>query len=105
MQLFFALTSILLVPIGIVNVLSGPVVGIWLAILGEWWAIGYGLLAIAFGAWIISIALLQVWPLLPQPCISLRKDRKFWRTPLYLSVLSIPLELWRHGLSLPLLSS
>ena len=42
----------------VLNTFGGLVSGIWLAILGEWWAIGIGLLSIFASSMVISIALL-----------------------------------------------
>lgn len=37
-----ALIALLIVPLMLLSLLGGIVSGIWLAILGQWWAIGYG---------------------------------------------------------------
>lgn len=40
------------------NFLGGTIAGIWLAILGEWWAIGYGIAGIFLSHFVLAIALL-----------------------------------------------
>ena len=52
------------------NMLGGIMAGIWLAIEGDWWALGYGLLAIVVGHWIISLLLIPFF-LLAFPGIKL----------------------------------
>lgn len=42
------------------NFLGGIAAGIWLAVLGEWWAIGLGILALFVAQFVIGIALLPV---------------------------------------------
>ena len=46
MEAFAKLLSVLVVPLGILNMFGGIISGIWLAILGEWGLIGYGILAL-----------------------------------------------------------
>lgn len=46
MEAFARLLSVLAVPLGILNIFGGIISGIWLAILGEWGLIGYGILAL-----------------------------------------------------------
>jgi hypothetical protein len=53
-----ALMKLLSFPIMLLNLLGGVVSGLWLAILGQWGAIGVGLLAMLAGGFGISIALL-----------------------------------------------
>jgi len=53
-----ALITVLMLPLLILNMLGGIASGIWLAILGEWWAIGYGLLAFFASAFVLSFVLL-----------------------------------------------
>lgn len=52
--LFGALSAFFMV----LNAFGGIVSGIWIAVLGEWWAIGFGILIIAASTFVISIALL-----------------------------------------------
>lgn len=42
----------------LLNALGGIVAGIWLAILGEWGSIGYGLMFVIGGGLLISFAML-----------------------------------------------
>ena len=53
-----AIASILLVPFMLLNFFGGIGSGIWLAILGEWWAIGYGVAGLFFSSMIIGIAMM-----------------------------------------------
>ena len=46
METFARLITVIAVPLGILNMFGGIVSGIWLAILGEWGIIGYGILAL-----------------------------------------------------------
>jgi hypothetical protein len=46
------------VPLMILNVFGGIVAGIWLAILGKWGVIGWGIAAMIFGPWIVSLGML-----------------------------------------------
>ncbi len=46
MNAFAKLATVLAVPLGLINMLGGIVSGIWLAILGEWGIIGYGIAAL-----------------------------------------------------------
>lgn len=41
-----ALIALLVVPLMLLNFLGGTASGIWLAVLGEWWAIAYGIAAL-----------------------------------------------------------
>ncbi|WP_454065010.1 hypothetical protein [Candidatus Nitrospira salsa] len=56
MNAFWGLLTLLTVPLTILNVLGGICSVIWLAILGDWGAIGYGLLAIMGSIYVISLA-------------------------------------------------
>ena len=50
-----ALIVALMVPLMLLNVFGGIVSGIWLAILGQWWAIGIGLVAIFVHALVVPV--------------------------------------------------
>ncbi len=50
--------TVLLVPLGIMNLLGGLISGIWLAFLGHWGLIGYGFLIIAFASFGIGFAMM-----------------------------------------------
>jgi hypothetical protein len=58
MEAIARLITVLLIPIGFINVLGGIVSGIWLAILGHWGAIGYGLLFLAFSSFGLGLAMM-----------------------------------------------
>lgn len=45
MNAFTKIVAVLSIPLGIINTFGGIVAGIWLAILGEWGIIGYGIAA------------------------------------------------------------
>ncbi len=49
-----AILSLLIIPLGILNIFGGIASGIWLAILGEWGGIGAGLLASVGGAFFVA---------------------------------------------------
>ncbi len=57
MEAFARLLSVLAVPLGILNMFGGIVSGIWLAILGEWGLIGYGILALLISGMGIGLAM------------------------------------------------
>lgn len=57
------MVEILNLPLAILNVGSGVVGGIWLAVLGEWYLIAIGLILLVTGKWIISILLMLSIPL------------------------------------------
>lgn len=57
MEAFARLLSVLAVPLAIINMFGGIVSGIWLAILGEWGLIGYGLLALMVSGMAIGLAM------------------------------------------------
>lgn len=40
-----------------INTFGGIIAGIWLAIAGDWWAIGYGLMGLFAAHWVISLLL------------------------------------------------
>lgn len=58
MNAFAKLASVLSVPLWFINIFGGVVSGIWLAILGEWGIIGYGIVALFISGIGISIALM-----------------------------------------------
>lgn len=58
MGVLLGLMKVLAVPLMILNMLGGIVSGIWLAILGEWGAIGYGIAALAISWLALSLALI-----------------------------------------------
>ena len=64
MRALLGLMSVLAVPLMIVNMLGGIVSGIWLAVLGEWGAIGYGIAALVVSGLVLSIVLMPALLLL-----------------------------------------
>lgn len=57
MEAFAKLFAVLAVPLAILNMFGGFVSGIWLAILGEWGLIGYGILALFVSSLLIGLAM------------------------------------------------
>ena len=57
MEAFARLLSVLAVPLGVLNMFGGIISGIWLAILGEWGLIGYGILALLVSGMGIGFAM------------------------------------------------
>lgn len=55
MQAFFALLAI---PFMLLNMLGGIASGIWLAILGQWWALGLGLAGLFLSSTLIGFAMM-----------------------------------------------
>ena len=58
MEAFARFLSVLAIPLGIINIFGGIISGIWLAILGKWGLIGYGLLAIIVSDMGLGIAMM-----------------------------------------------
>ena len=58
MNAILRLMTAVAVPLGLFNALGGIVAGIWLALLGEWGAIGWGLAALVFTTLGMSFALM-----------------------------------------------
>lgn len=56
MNILMRIINILAVPIALINLLGGIISGIWLAIIGEWSAIGYGILALFISGFGLAIA-------------------------------------------------
>ncbi len=50
--------KVLAIPLALLNILGGIVSGIWLAVLGEWGAIGWGILALAVSGIALSLVLM-----------------------------------------------
>ena len=55
MKALMGVITVLSVPLIILNMLGGIVSGIWLAILGEWGVIGFGILSIFVPMWILVL--------------------------------------------------
>lgn len=49
---------VLFLPLIAINMLGGVISGIWLAVIGEWGLIGYGLLALLFAGMLLGLAMM-----------------------------------------------
>ena len=58
MAALFRLMEMLAVPLAILNIFGGIVAGIWLAILGDWGSIGYGLLGLVIAHLVLALAMM-----------------------------------------------
>lgn len=58
MAVVLGVVTLLAVPIMLLNVFGWIVAGLWLAILGEWWALGYGLVLFVVSAFALSFLLM-----------------------------------------------
>ena len=73
---FFAILSAMTAPITILNLLGGIVSGIWLAFLGEWGAIGKGIMFMVVSGFAISIALMPGLLFAAPASIAIEKGKK-----------------------------
>jgi len=76
-----ALVALLMVPLMILNMLGGIVSGVWLGILGEWWAIGYGLAGLFLSHFLLAIALMPGMLLLGPAMFFFDKGKAFLAAP------------------------
>ena len=53
-----AIISILTIPLMLLNFFGGIASGIWLAVLGQWWAIGYGIAGLFFSSSLLGLAMM-----------------------------------------------
>jgi hypothetical protein len=53
-----AILSILTIPLMLLNFFGGIASGIWLAVLGQWWAIGYGIAGLFFSSFLLGVAMM-----------------------------------------------
>lgn len=121
-----AIVTLLMVPLILLNVLGGIVSGIWLGILGEWWAIGYGLAGLFLSHFLLAFALMPGMLVLGPAMFFLNRGNTFLAAPfvflgnLYTSALMagwclvvfyffssradfdsyIPLLIWSYGVAL-----
>lgn len=58
MEAFSKFAAALAVPLGLLNMLGGIVAGIWLAVLGKWGIIGYGVAALFVSGFGLGIAMM-----------------------------------------------
>lgn len=70
---FLALAPI----IAVVNFAGGIVGGIWAAISGDWWAIGYAFLGIVVSPWVISILLMPGIAIAAAGAAAAERGRRF----------------------------
>ena len=61
--MFNRIIEILGLPIILLNMVGGIAGGIWLAVLGEWWLIGIGILLLFTSHWILSILMIPSLPI------------------------------------------
>ncbi len=73
MNAFAKLATVLSAPLGIINMFGGIVAGIWLAILGEWGLIGYGIAALFISGIGLGIAMMPGMLFLA-PAAALREE-------------------------------
>lgn len=77
MNAFANLATVLAVPLGLINMLGGIVSGIWLAILGEWGIIGYGIAALFVSGIGLGLAMVPGLLLAAPAAALLEKGNKF----------------------------
>ena len=58
MEAFSKFAAALAVPLGLLNMLGGIIAGIWLAVLGKWGIIGYGVAALFVSGFGLGIAMM-----------------------------------------------
>lgn len=58
MEAFSKFAAVLAVPLGLLNMLGGIIAGIWLAVLGKWGIIGYGVAALFVSGFALGIAMM-----------------------------------------------
>ncbi len=52
-----ALVALVMLPLMLLNLLGGLVSGVWLAILGQWWALGIGVAALIAHAFLVPVVM------------------------------------------------
>lgn len=78
MHFFAEASSLLILPLMLLNTFGGIIAGIWLAILGEWGHIGTGLLLAIGGPWFLSIPLGLGMLVLAPMLLLLEKVKNVW---------------------------
>ena len=58
MKAIIGLFTLLAIPLTMLNLFGGVVSGVWLAVLGDWGSIGYGLLAMIASSFVLAIAMM-----------------------------------------------
>jgi hypothetical protein len=78
MNAFAKLANVLVVPFALLNAFGGIVSGIWLAVLGEWGSIGYGIGILFGGGFGLGLAMMPGMLLAAPAVILLQKGNKIW---------------------------
>ena len=87
-SLLTTLSSAVSIPILVMNIVSGIVGGLWLAVLKEWQLIIFGIVWMLFSHWIISLFLIIRMPIEAAVLYFFEKDNKFMQYMFaYLSIL------------------
>lgn len=84
MKALSAFLTLIIIPIAILNGFGGIVSGIWLAVLGEWGSIGYGLLALVCSGFVIGIALIPSLLFAGPGFLLAEKGKMLFAYPLFL---------------------
>ncbi len=79
-----AIITLLMFPLMILNMLGGIVSGIWLAILGDWWAIGYGVAGLFLSSFFLAPLLIPAMLVLAPAMYFLNKGRTLLAAPFIL---------------------
>jgi hypothetical protein len=58
MKVIVGLFTLLAIPLTLLNMFGGIISGVWLAVLGDWGSIGYGLFAIISSSFLLAIAMM-----------------------------------------------
>ena len=80
METLSRLMNLCAVPIMVLNLFGDVASGIWLAVLGEWGAIGYGIVAIVFSGFLLGFAFAPSM-LIAMPGVKLAE--RGYRAPMY----------------------
>jgi len=82
-------------PLIILNQMATMASGVWLAVLGEWWAIGYGMVWIFLAPVVLPFAMIPMGLFLFPANALLQKNKKYFAAPfLCLSILYIALLIY-----------
>jgi hypothetical protein len=80
-----SLLALVIIPLVLLNAFGGIASGIWLAVLGEWWALGYGLIGLLLSHFFLAFVLAPGLIILLAPAgILFEKQRPFLALPLLL---------------------
>lgn len=80
MRALMLIANAFMIPVFLLNLLGGVVGGVWLAALGDWGSIGWGVGAMAVGGFAVSIALLPGVLLAGPAVLCINKG---WNVPAY----------------------